>query len=172
MPRTTARLRPILAVGAALAMSLGIALIETPAQAMPAPDSGMVAPTLRVIEHRPAAGTVAYNQWYARRVMAQTHGWGAHEFGCLAPMWVGESHWQRTEVTGRYLGIPQTTVGVIRDYGFTESEYRESAEVQIRVGLRYIDERYGSPCEAWSFWKAQGAWQDSADPEQWWGGWY
>ena len=49
---------------------------------------------------------------------------------------------------------------------------RAEVDVQVTVGLRYIKERYGSPCAAWEFWKVQGAWQDFADPNQWWGGWY
>ena len=87
-------------------------------------------------------------------------------------MWIGESHWQYREVTGKYVGIPQTTPGVANKYGFSWSSYRANPEVQIEVGLRYIRDRYGSPCAAWSFWKAQGAWQDNKDPVQWWGGWY
>lgn len=147
------------------------------AQALPEPGLGQL-PSVSVAIASAAAvapaprDTPEYNQWFARTLMADRYGWGDEQFACLRPMWIGESHWQRTEETGPYIGIPQTTVGQIEDYGFTESEYRDSAEVQVRVGLRYIKERYGSPCAAWEFWKAQGAWQDSSDPSQWWGGWY
>lgn len=115
--------------------------------------------------------TPEYARWYAARRLA-AWGWGASQMSCLRPMWIGESHWDYREVTGKYIGIPQTTVGVVNDYGFTESQYRSTPEIQVEVGLRYIKGRYGSPCAAWSFWKAQGAWQDSNDPTQWWGGWY
>ena len=119
----------------------------------------------------PAKDTPEYAEWFARREMPR-YGWTADQMRCLRPMWIGESHWQYREITGKYIGIPQTTIGVANDYGFTEAQYRGIPEVQVEVGLRYIRDRYGSPCKAWSFWKAQGAWQDSADPEQWWGGWY
>lgn len=147
------------------------------AQASPAPDEGvtrvMVAPAPARVKVAPAPklNTPEYARWYAKAQMAH-FGWKTSEMKCLVPMWIGESHWDIHEETGPYIGIPQTTPGVVNDYGFSESQYRESADVQVTVGLRYIKERYGSPCAAWEFWKAQGAWQDSADPNQWWGGWY
>jgi len=116
--------------------------------------------------------TPSYAKWYAGQRMA-AYGWASTELTrCLTYMWIGESHWQYTEVTGKYVGIPQTTPGVANDYGFTWSAYRSTPEVQVEVGLRYIRDRYGSPCKAWAFWKAQGAWQDKSDPRQFWGGWY
>ena len=147
------------------------------AQASPAPDEGvtrvMVAPAPAPVKVAPAPklNTPEYARWYANAQMSH-FGWKTSEMKCLVPMWIGESHWDIHEETGPYIGIPQTTPGVVNDYGFSESQYRESADVQVTVGLRYIKERYGSPCAAWEFWKAQGAWQDSADPNQWWGGWY
>lgn len=114
----------------------------------------------------------SYAKWYASRRMS-AYGWNAaQQMACLRPMWIGESHWQYKEITGQYVGIPQTTIGVANDYGYSESAYRGTPEVQVEVGMRYIRDRYGSPCKAWAFWKAQGAWQDSQDSTQWWGGWY
>jgi len=115
--------------------------------------------------------TASYARWYATQRLA-AYGWSASQMSCLRPMWIGESHWSYREVTGRYIGIPQTTVGVVNKYGYSESSYRANPEVQVEVGLKYIRDRYGSPCAAWAFWKRQGAWQDKNDPEQWWGGWY
>jgi peptidoglycan hydrolase-like protein with peptidoglycan-binding domain len=116
--------------------------------------------------------TPAYAEWYAGQRIA-AYGWrGAELTRCLHYMWIGESHWQYQEYTAPYLGIPQTTSGVANDYGYSWSTYASTPEVQVEVGLKYIRDRYGSPCKAWAFWKAQGAWQDSADPNQYWGGWY
>ena len=30
----------------------------------------------------------------------------------------------------------------------------KNADVQIRVGARYIKARYGTPCDAWAFWRS------------------
>ncbi|CAB4947979.1 MAG: hypothetical protein F2842_06330 [Actinobacteria bacterium] len=118
-----------------------------------------------------AWNTPGYARWYAAQRL-RAYGWGAGQMGCLRPMWIAESHWGFRESSGQYVGIPQTTVGVAEKYGFTWSAYRATPEIQVEVGLRYIRDRYGSPCKAWSFWRAQGARQDSTDPQQWWGGWY
>ena len=118
-----------------------------------------------------AWNTPSYARWYAVQRLS-AYGWGAGQMGCLRPMWIGESHWGYRESTGQYYGIPQTSSGVAEKYGFTWTAYRATPEIQVEVGLRYIRDRYGSPCKAWAFWKAQGARQDSNDPRQWWGGWY
>ena len=33
------------------------------------------------------------------------------------------------------------------------SDYRTNGETQIRWGLKYIQQRYGTPANAWEFWK-------------------
>jgi hypothetical protein len=30
-----------------------------------------------------------------------------------------------------------------------------SPAIQIKVGAKYIKNRYGSPCNAWSFWRSR-----------------
>ena len=61
---------------------------------------------------------------------------------CLAKLYGKESAWDETAVNGSHYGIPQG-----------RSEYLKTASVeqQIQWGLKYIDNRYGSPCAAWSF---------------------
>ena len=144
----------------------------------PAPKPPVTAPSssggLKALRARApyAWNTPEYAKWYAYNRM-HAYGWPVAQMtACLRPMWIGESHWQYGEITGQYVGIPQTTIGVANDYGFTEAAYRNTPEVQVEVGLKYIRDRYTTPCAAWKFWKAQGAWQDSQDPTQWWGGWY
>jgi hypothetical protein len=36
------------------------------------------------------------------------------------------------------------------------ADWRTSAMTQIRWGIGYIDENYGSPCGAWSYWQNHG----------------
>ena len=61
---------------------------------------------------------------------------------CLAKLYGKESAWDPTAVNGSHYGIPQG-----------RSEYLKTASVeqQIQWGLKYIDNRYGSPCKAWEF---------------------
>jgi len=61
---------------------------------------------------------------------------------CLAKLYGKESAWDSTAVNGSHYGIPQG-----------RSEYLKTASVeqQIQWGLKYIHNRYGSPCKAWEF---------------------
>jgi hypothetical protein len=34
------------------------------------------------------------------------------------------------------------------------SDWQTNPGTQIKWGLKYMNERYGSPCEAWTFWQA------------------
>jgi hypothetical protein len=33
------------------------------------------------------------------------------------------------------------------------ADWRDDANTQVRWALDYMDSRYGSPCDAWSFWQ-------------------
>jgi hypothetical protein len=61
---------------------------------------------------------------------------------CLSKLYGKESAWNPEANSGSHWGIPQG-----------RSEYLRTAtpEQQIQWGLRYIDNRYGSPCKAWDF---------------------
>jgi hypothetical protein len=61
---------------------------------------------------------------------------------CLGKLYGKESAWNPDAVNGSHYGIPQG-----------RSIYLKTAmpEMQIRWGLKYIDNRYGSPCAAWEF---------------------
>jgi hypothetical protein len=64
---------------------------------------------------------------------------------CLGLLYGKESAWNPDAVNGSHYGIPQG-----------RSIYLKTATVeqQIRWGLKYIDNRYGSPCKAWAFFQA------------------
>jgi hypothetical protein len=61
---------------------------------------------------------------------------------CLSKLYGKESAWQSDAVNGSHYGIPQGRSEYLRD---------ASPEQQIQWGLKYIDNRYGSPCKAWEF---------------------
>ena len=65
-----------------------------------------------------------------------------HQMSCLGKLYGKESAWNPDAVNGSHYGIPQGRSEYLRD---------ATAEEQIRWGLKYIDNRYGSPCKAWDF---------------------
>jgi hypothetical protein len=64
------------------------------------------------------------------------------QMSCLSKLYGKESAWQSDAVNGSHYGIPQG-----------RSEYLRDAlpEQQIQWGLKYIHNRYGTPCKAWEF---------------------
>lgn len=72
------------------------------------------------------------------------------QFGCLDRLWTKESEWRvrATNPSSGAYGIPQSLpAGKMASAG---SDWRTNARTQIRWGLGYISERYGSPCAAWA----------------------
>jgi hypothetical protein len=80
---------------------------------------------------------------------------GASEFGCLENLWGKESGWNPNaqNPSSTAYGIPQLLDSTWASTGIakTSDGYR-----QIDAGLVYIDNRYGSPCGAWSHSKSTG----------------
>ena len=65
-----------------------------------------------------------------------------YQMSCLSKLYGKESAWNYKANSGSHWGIPQ---------GRSEYLRTATAEEQIRWGLKYIDNRYGSPCAAWEF---------------------
>ena len=65
-----------------------------------------------------------------------------YQMSCLSKLYGKESAWNPNAVNGSHYGIPQGRSDYLRD---------ATAEEQVRWGLKYIDNRYGSPCKAWDF---------------------
>lgn len=82
------------------------------------------------------------------------YGFSTGEMSALIPMWNHESNWSQkaqNPSSGAY-GIPQALPG--SKMGSVASDWRTNPATQIRWGLGYIKERYGSPSQAWAFWQA------------------
>jgi hypothetical protein len=100
----------------------------------------------------PSPGTaqsIAYN-------MLPSFGFNAkQEFGCLNNIWTRESGWRVTaaNASGAY-GIPQALPG--SKMATAGPDWQTSATTQIKWGLGYIKDRYGTPCGAWGFWEGHG----------------
>jgi hypothetical protein len=80
--------------------------------------------------------------------------YGLDQMPCLDKMWTRESNWRTTAKnpsSGSY-GIPQALpASKMAKFG---SDYKSNPATQIKWGLDYIKSRYGSPCQAWTFWQA------------------
>ena len=84
------------------------------------------------------------------RIMLADHAWGADQFGCLDALWSKESGWNlqaRNASSGAY-GIPQALPGA--KMASAGGDWQTNPITQIRWGLQYIDQVYGSPCGAWA----------------------
>ncbi len=78
----------------------------------------------------------------------------AGEFGCFSEIISHESGWNVHAVnpsSGAY-GLPQSLPG--DKMASAGPDWRNDATTQIHWALTYMDSRYGSPCDAWSFWQA------------------
>ncbi len=83
------------------------------------------------------------------RALLPEYGFAADQYSCLDSLYVSESNWRidADNPTSSAYGIPQA----LTETHDMPPGYFTSAEVQIRWGLEYIADSYGSPCSAWSF---------------------
>jgi hypothetical protein len=73
------------------------------------------------------------------------------QWSCLYDIWERESGWQwdaENSSSGAY-GIPQSLPA--DKMASVASDYLTDATTQIKWGLGYIEDTYGSPCAAWDF---------------------
>jgi hypothetical protein len=85
-----------------------------------------------------------------------SYGWSSSEMSCLVPLWEGESGWRvnaENTSSGAY-GIPQSLPG--SKMATVGADWQTNPVTQIKWGLGYIQERYGSPCGAWGFKQGHG----------------
>ena len=91
----------------------------------------------------------------AQRLMAE-YGMSDADFGCLDQLWTGESGWNvhaNNPYSSAY-GIPQALPG--SKMASAGPNWQDNAETQIKWGLNYIKQRYGTACSAWSFKQGHG----------------
>ena len=80
----------------------------------------------------------------------------AAQFPCLNDIYSRESGWRynaENAESGAY-GIPQALPGY--KMASAGPDWQTNVTTQIKWGLGYIQQRYGTPCGAWSFWEANG----------------
>ncbi len=82
-------------------------------------------------------------------LLVADNGWTAAQFGCLESLWTKESgwRWNANNPTSSAYGIPQSLPGSkMASFG---SDWATNPVTQIKWGLNYISNRYGTPCSAW-----------------------
>lgn len=89
-------------------------------------------------------------------VLIRDYGWNKTQFQCLDQLWNRESQWNYRAVnssSGAY-GIAQALPGnKMSAFG---SDWRTNPITQMKWGLNYIEDRYGTPCGAWAHSEATG----------------
>jgi hypothetical protein len=98
----------------------------------------------------PANASITTSKNYAKVYMKQKYNWSNKQFVCLDALWQKESNWKTTahnKSSGAY-GIPQALPGSKMGKG-----WKNNPQVQINWGLKYINNRYQTPCGAWKHFK-------------------
>jgi len=103
----------------------------------------------------PKVSSNAY-QNYAHDLVINKYGWSEYDFQCLVKLWNRESGWNpnaHNKSSGAH-GIPQSLpASKMRSEG---ADYYTNGYTQIRWGLKYIKDRYGSPSKAWQHSQRKG----------------
>ena len=84
------------------------------------------------------------------RALLPVYGFSSDQFSCLDSLYMSESGWRvdADNPSSSAYGIPQALPGSkMSSFG---ADWATNPVTQIRWGLDYIEDRYGSPCGAWS----------------------
>ncbi|KUF20019.1 MULTISPECIES: transglycosylase SLT domain-containing protein [Streptomyces] len=131
--RRIASPKKALATGAVAAAATGMVFAAAPAQAAP------------------AAATSDSAKAVAQRMISDDA-----QFKCFDHIVSHESGWDvnaKNASSGAY-GLVQALPG--SKMASAGADWQTNPETQIEWGVKYMKDRYGSPCGAWSFWQANG----------------
>ena len=90
----------------------------------------------------------------ARKMIASYRDWGDGDYDALVWLWNKESgwRWDATNPSSGAYGIPQSLPA--SKLASAGADWKDNAATQIKWGLNYIADRYGSPSAAKAFWQA------------------
>ncbi|MGW0823541.1 aggregation-promoting factor C-terminal-like domain-containing protein [Streptomyces sp. NPDC002845] len=96
-----------------------------------------------------AASEAAEAQAIAKKMIA-----GSAQYKCFANIVAHESGWDvnATNASSGAYGLVQALPG--SKMASAGSDWKTNPATQIKWGLDYMNDRYGSPCGAWNFWQA------------------
>ena len=92
---------------------------------------------------------------YAHNLVLK-YGWSEYDYECLVKLWNRESSWNPYAVNKKSgaCGIPQSLpCKKMRSFG---KDYKTNYKTQIKWGLNYIKNRYGTPANAWNHSQRKG----------------
>lgn len=100
-----------------------------------------------------SAPKVSYNKDELKQYaydLVISYGWTEEDYECLVKLWNRESGWRPDAVnkSSGACGIPQALP--CKKMSSEGSDYATNGKTQIRWGLKYIKNRYGSPSKAWA----------------------
>jgi hypothetical protein len=128
--------------------------------------AALVAAAKKVAEEKAARARALANRGYqpgvtnpreiARQILKNKFGYGSSQFDCFNNIIVRESMWRvnATNPSSGAYGIPQALPG--SKMASEGSDWRTNPATQIIWAIKYMEDRYGSPCSAWSFKSAHG----------------
>ncbi|MFI9466685.1 transglycosylase SLT domain-containing protein [Streptomyces sp. NPDC052492] len=130
--RSVATPKKAIAGAALTAATCGTLIAAAPAQAAPT-----------------AAPTAASAQATAKKMIGDSA-----EFQCFSKIVSHESGWnpQATNASSGAYGLVQALPA--SKMSSAGSDWKTNPATQIKWGLDYMKDRYGSACDAWSFWQA------------------
>ena len=89
----------------------------------------------------------------AKDLCINTYGWTENDFNCLVKLIDKESSWNPNAVNkssgaaGLFQALPASKMAS------EGTDYMTNYKTQIKWGLKYIKNRYGTPSKAWNFWQ-------------------
>ena len=92
----------------------------------------------------------------ARQIMKNKFGYDDGDYSCFNNIIIRESMWKinATNPSSGAYGIPQALPG--SKMASEGGDWRTNPATQIIWAVKYMEDRYGSPCSAWSFKSAHG----------------
>lgn len=100
--------------------------------------------------------TATTPQEIARQMMLTWYDWDEDQFACYDAIIMRESRWDPSADNPRSsaYGIPQALPG--KKMASAGDDWKTNPATQIKWGLGYVKDRYGTPCKAWSFKRSHG----------------
>ncbi|MDN4474201.1 G5 domain-containing protein [Demequina zhanjiangensis] len=96
------------------------------------------------------------NRAIGKELAESMYGWTDGQWQCLEALWTRESGWSHTahnSSSGAH-GIPQALPG--SKMASAGADWYSNPATQIKWGLGYVKNRYGSPCNAWGHFTSVG----------------
>jgi len=136
-----------------LSDSKNLTVATNPASASLASQMAEMALVADISQQVEMARSIVGAKKVAKTIMSSEFAWGDDQYSCLNSLWTKESHWNykahnyRSGAHGIAQALPAVKMEIISD------DWRTNPVTQIRWGLRYIDIRYETPCDAWAKFK-------------------